>query len=179
MSSYEPSPEVVEATQTAIVSTLPFVARAAAKTIPASLRQRATREALARVVPGALTAIALTGAEGHVVPLTRSNRLTEAVQNSLLARIVGRFTPAGLTDLVAALSDEIRRLAQSRYSTGSWRLELDGDDAVLISHGAAPIEHATETVTEAFLASFETLRKTGSRIVNFHPNDDGDTRPPK
>ncbi|MFL9827521.1 hypothetical protein [Rhodoplanes sp. SY1] len=179
MSSYDPSPEIVEATQNAIVSTLPFVARAAVKTIPASLKQRATREALARVVPGALTAIAFTGAEGHAVPLTRGSRLTESVQNSLLARIVGRFTPTGVTDLVAALSDEVRRLARSQYSTGSWRLELDGDDAVLISLGAAPIEHATETVTEAFMASFEALRKTGSRIVKFHPNDDGDTRPPQ
>ena len=169
MNVYVPSHEFTKAVLEAMLAPVPYFAGLAIKAVPTSLKEGAISLALSQVVPLSFGSIALTQREGACITLTSHGELKEEVKAGMLRRIAAWFIPDEVKQVTVELQKEVVRLAREGYATDSWRLEVAGEEVVLVVLNTSLIKQSTDTVVDLFFASHEVLRSLKEKIIAHFP----------
>jgi hypothetical protein len=163
---YTPDPAFSRAAQNAMLSQLPLFGRLAIKVIPSSARERVINEALARVLPLSLRTMAAAHEAGTRLALTTHSELTETAKSNIIKRIARWLVPNEVKELNAELNKETVRLGRAEFEEdGSWKVEEQNNEIVLIVLRSPPLKETADTVFDAFFDSFDSLQGLKDKVL--------------
>ena len=105
-----------------------------------------------------LRSIAVTQDAGASIALTKHGELTEETKRGMLRRIATWFVPNEVKDITAALQQDVIRLGHSGFGEDAWRLEVRGEEIVLVVLNTSFLKVSADTVADAFMDSFDKLK---------------------
>ena len=163
---YDPNNDFVAVVLDELTSSLPFVARIAVKAIPRGLKLPVLTESLAYALPLSFGGLALTQKEDARVVLTKAGVLTEEAKSGFLKRIAFWLVPNEVANLTSAVQKEIARLAKEEFLTEAWHLRIVDGEVVIDVLDTSLLRASADTVADAFLSSFESLKGIKAKIFS-------------